>query len=92
LASFENSKKKLQFTFYTNYSKWVSPHVVQPTINKGFKRIKKASNYSECLFNETFISVWYAGDGTKILDSVGAKFGNFFFTVEEEIKSLKLFS
>jgi hypothetical protein len=44
-----------------------------------------------CFFNETFLSLWYAGDGTKILGSVGAKFEVTAFTVSERLKLKRLF-
>ena len=52
---------------------------------------KKLPKNIQCFFNETFISVWFAGDGTKIIGSVGAKFEVTTFTVNERLKLKKLF-
>ena len=52
---------------------------------------KKLPKNIKCFFNETFISVWFAGDGTKILGSKGAKFEVTTFTVEERLKLKTLF-
>jgi hypothetical protein len=56
---------------------------------KGYK--KQLPKSIGCFFNETFISVWFAGDGTKIIGSVGAKFEVTSFTVEERLKLQSLF-
>lgn len=52
---------------------------------------KKLPKSIDCFFNDTFISLWYAGDGTKIIGSVGAKFEVTSFTVEERLKLKNLF-
>lgn len=52
---------------------------------------KKLPKTIHCFFNETFISVWYAGDGTKTSGSLGAKFEVTAFTVEERLKLKNLF-
>lgn len=58
----------------------------------GVRKIKKnLPKNIDCFFNETFISVWFAGDGTKIVGSVGAKFEVTCFTVSERLKLKKLF-
>lgn len=60
--------------------------------DKGNIRYKKQLPKNiKCFFNETFISVWFAGDGTKIIGSKGAKFEVTSFTVEERIKLKNLF-
>lgn len=55
------------------------------------RSVKKLPKSIDCFFNETFISVWFAGDGTKILGSVGAKFEVSCFTIEERLKLKSLF-
>ena len=52
---------------------------------------KKLPRNIQCFFNETFISVWFAGDGTKIIGSIGAKFEVTTFTVDERLKLKNLF-
>lgn len=52
---------------------------------------KKLPKNIGCFFNETFISVWFAGDGTKILGSLGAQFEVSSFTVKERLKLKSLF-
>lgn len=65
---------------------------------KSFKDHKNTIKYKKqlprnikCFFNETFISVWFAGDGTKILGSIGAKFEVTAFSVAERLKLKSLF-
>lgn len=60
-------------------------------VNSKSKYRKKLPKSIDCIFNETFISVWFAGDGTKIIGSVGAKFEVSRFTVEERLKLKSLF-
>lgn len=52
---------------------------------------KKLPITIECFFNETFVSVWFAGDGTKILGSRGAKFEVTAFSVQDRKKLQNLF-
>jgi hypothetical protein len=50
---------------------WYKPY----TNNKGVKAFKKHLPKSiNCFFNSTFITLWFAGDGTKIIGSKGVKF------------------
>lgn len=42
-------------------------------------------------FTPLLISVWYAGDGTKIIESEGAKFEVTCFTVEDRLLLVRLF-
>jgi hypothetical protein len=90
----KTQKKSYSLRFYTKAILNGFHHMwYEPTINKkGIQTYKKKLPKNiQCLFNETFISVWYAGDGTKILDSVGAKFEVTSFTVEERLKLKALF-
>ncbi len=60
--------------------------------SKGVTKYKKRLPKSiDCFFNETFITVWFAGDGTKVMGSAGAKFEVTRFTVEERLKLKSLF-
>ena len=86
--------KTRSLRFYTKavlkgfHSMWYEPRVDQKGVIKYKKKLPKSI---DCFFNETFISVWYAGDGTKIIGSLGAKFEVTSFTVEERLKLKKLF-
>jgi len=67
---------------------WYQPVVDKKSVIKYQKKLPKSI---DCFFNETFISIWYAGDGTKTIGSVGAKFEVTSFTVEERLKLKALF-
>lgn len=67
---------------------WYKPFVDKNGVRKYKKQLPKNIH---CFFNERFISLWYAGDGTKVIGSVGAKFEVTRFTVEERLKLQKLF-
>lgn len=90
----KTKKKSYSLRFFTKnllngfHNMWYSPYIDK----KGFIRYKKKlpSNING-FFDETFISIWYAGDGTKIIGSKGAKFEVTVFTVEERIKLKNLF-
>ena len=56
--------------------------------NRSKKKLPESIN---CFFNATFISVWFAGDGTKIIGSFGAKFEVTAFTAKERQKLKNLF-
>lgn len=55
------------------------------------KLTKKLPKNIHCFFNETFVTVWFAGDGTKIIGSKGAKFEVTAFTVQERLTLKNLF-
>lgn len=90
----KTKNKSYSLRFFTKnllngfHNMWYSPYIDK----KGFIRYKKKlpSNING-FFDETFISIWYAGDGTKIIGSKGAKFEVTAFTVEERIKLKNLF-
>lgn len=44
-----------------------------------------------CFFNSILITLWFAGDGTKIIGQRGAKFEVTAFTVDERVRLQKLF-
>ena len=60
-------------------------------LDKNGKYQKKLPNSIDCFFNETFISIWFAGDGTKTIGYRGAKFEVTAFTVADRLKLKKLF-
>lgn len=66
------------------YSMWY-------TIDENGNQRKKLPKTIGCFFNATFISLWYAGDGTKVLGSRGAKFEVTSFTVSERLLLKSLF-
>lgn len=84
----KTQRKTYSFRFYTKavlhgfHAMWYKPY-----LNKqGFIRYKKKLPKScRCFLNSKSISVWFAGDGTKILNSVGAKFEITSFSVEERL-------
>jgi len=45
----------------------------------------------DCFFNETMISVWFAGDGTKMIGYQGAKIEVTAYTPDERLRLKKLF-
>ena len=65
----------------------------EPVINKegSIKYRKKLPKSIDCFFNANFISIWYAGDGTKTIGSIGAQFEVTSFTIEERLKLKNLF-
>lgn len=70
------------------HNMWYMPYKDKNGIIKYKKKLPKNIN---CFFDETFISLWYAGDGTKIIGSLGAKFEVTAFNVEERLKLKNLF-
>lgn len=62
------------------------------TLSGGKITYKKALPKSiPCFFSPLFITVWYAGDGTKIIGSKGVKFEVSAFTPEERLILKNLF-
>ena len=70
------------------HNMWYMPYKDKNNFIQYKKKLPKSIN---CFFNEIFISLWYAGDGTKIIGSLGAKFEVTAFTVEERLKLKNLF-
>lgn len=90
----KNQEKSRSVRFFTRAVLDGFHHMwYKPCFNsEGILKYRKALPQSiGCFFNETFISLWYAGDGTKILGSVGAKFEVTAFTVSERLKLQHLF-
>lgn len=87
-------KETYSLRFYTKsvlhgfHSMWYAPYTDKKDV---IRYKKKLPNSLNCCFNAQSISVWFAGDGTKILGSVGAKFEVTSFTVEERLKLKNLF-
>jgi len=55
------------------------------------KYVKTLPKSINCFFSKTFISVWYAGDGTKIIGSRGAKIEATCFNDEQKLIIKQLF-
>lgn len=67
---------------------WYESLVDKNGVTQYRKRLPKSI---DCFFNETFLSLWFAGDGTKVVDSVGAKFEVTAFTTDERLRLKNLF-
>lgn len=64
----------------------------KPVTSRGKKRFRKCLPKNiQCFFNATFISVWFAGDGTRTVGHRGAKFEVTCFTPEERLFLKQLF-
>lgn len=70
------------------HSMWYRPYFDSEGQTRYLKSLPKSI---DCFFSPEFISVWFAGDGTKILGSKGAKFEVTRFTAEERQKLKRLF-
>lgn len=93
VVRFDQRTKKKTFSkrFFTKsvlvgfHKMWYKPYI-KPCdspygARTGFKKqLPKSIN---CFFNSTFLTVWFAGDGTKILGSVGAKYEATAFQIHE---------
>nr|AEX32521.1 putative LAGLIDADG homing endonuclease [Dunaliella tertiolecta] len=55
------------------------------------KYVKTVPKSLGCFFSKTFITVWYAGDGTKIIGSRGAKIEATCFNEEQKLLIKELF-
>lgn len=69
------------------HSMWYKKYKVGDKI----RYIKRLPASLSCFFNSTFISVWFAGDGTKMIGQRGAKFEVTYFTPEERLYLKRLF-
>ena len=65
----------------------------KPFINNNGQTLfkKKLPNNISGFFSPIFLSVWFAGDGTKILGSLGAKYEVTAWSTEERLKLKELF-
>lgn len=59
---------------------WYKPYINENGVTVFKKSLPKKS---DGFFNTTFLTLWFAGDGTKILGSTGAKFEATAFTAGE---------
>ena len=90
----KTQQKSCSLRFFTKavlpgfHSMWYKPFVDQKMTTRYKKKLPKSIH---CFFNETFLAVWFAGDGTKTIGSVGAKFEVSIFNVVERQKLKKLF-
>lgn len=90
----KTEKQSLSVRFFTKsvlhgfHKMWYIPYKDK----QGIQRYKKKLPDSiHCFFSPLFITVWFAGDGTKMIDSVGAKFEVTCFRVEERLLLKNLF-
>lgn len=67
---------------------WYKP-CTQKDGKPGFK--KQLPKSIHCFFNSTFLAVWFAGDGTKMKNSVGAKYEVTAFEQHERERLKELF-
>lgn len=67
---------------------WYQPYITEDG-STGFK--KKLPKSLHCFFNPTFVTVWFAGDGTIIKGSVGAKIEVTNYEPHERERLKKLF-
>ena len=89
----QTQKKTVSLRFSTKavlhgfHAMWYQPYQKDGSIR--YK--KKLPNSVRCFFNEQSIAVWFAGDGTKIVGSKGAKFEVTAFSVSERLALKKAF-
>lgn len=67
---------------------WYQP--VDPK-NPNSKKKKQLPKSLDCFFNSNFLTIWFAGDGTKMLGSQGAKFEVTSYTPAERERLKALF-
>ena len=67
---------------------WYKPYTDEPGVVK-FR--KSLPNSLPCFFNSTFLTLWFAGDGTKTIGHKGAKFEVTNYLPEERQTLKKLF-
>jgi hypothetical protein len=67
---------------------WYKPYIDQTGQLKYLKTLPKSIN---CFFNSVFITLWFAGDGTKMINQRGAKLEVTAFSPEERKKLQFLF-
>lgn len=67
---------------------WYKPYTTSEGVVKYRKCLPKSLH---CFFNTTFITLWFAGDGTKMIDQRGAKFEVTSLTPEERKRLQALF-
>lgn len=89
----KNQKLSRSFRFFTRAVLQGFQHMwYQQKVYHGVSTYEKKLPITlACFFNETFLTLWFAGDGTKTLGSIGAKFEVTSLTVEERHRLKKLF-
>jgi len=91
----KTGKKSVSYRFFTrNFlggfrNMWYKPIGVDAKGKTIYE--KQLPESIDCFFTSTFISLWYAGDGTKLLDSKGVKFEVTAFSEVERLKLQSLF-
>lgn len=90
----KTNKKSYSLRFQTKslligfHKMWYKPY----TNEKGVKVFKKSlPKRMDGFFSPTFLTLWFAGDGTKIIGSIGAKFEVTALTSDERETLQKLF-
>lgn len=88
------SRETRSYRFFTRaqlhgfHNMWYKPY----TDDEGRLRYRKVLPKTiDAFFSPTFVTLWFACDGTKVVGSRGAKFEVTCFTVEERLKLKKLF-
>lgn len=67
---------------------WYKPYKTEKGVLKYKKSLPKSL---DCFFNYICLTLWFAGDGTKILGSQGAKIEVTAFTADERLRLQELF-
>lgn len=67
---------------------WYKPYKTEEGVLKYKKSLPKSL---DCFFNYICLTLWFAGDGTKILGSQGAKIEVTAFTTDERLRLQELF-
>jgi hypothetical protein len=67
---------------------WYKPYLDEKGNTKYLKSLPKSL---DCFFSPEFISLWFAGDGTKIISSLGCKIEVTNFSPDERKRLQKLF-
>ncbi len=74
------------------YHMWYQSEMQVDTNGNSFISLKKKLPFNMSgFFSPTFLAVWFAGDGTKIVGSLGAKFEVTAFSPKERLKLKNLF-
>jgi hypothetical protein len=90
----QNQKKSYSLRFSTKtflvgfHRMWYKPYINEKGVTVFKKTLPKRI---DGFFNTTFLALWFAGDGTKIKGSIGAKFEVTAFSPDERKTLQKLF-
>lgn len=90
----KTQRKTISFRFSTKavlhgfHAMWYKPYLNKHGLIRYKKKLPKSCG---CFLNSKSVSIWFAGDGTKVLGSVGAKFEITSFSVKERLLLQKIF-